>query len=201
MVARPFVSKNSFFLYARALCSAKALILKNYRRAQIWQVCSDPQYSDWAECVQVDFDDTELSYEDLCRVFFKSHEPSMGSPKRQYMSAIFAHTDEQYEIASKVLRDVERQKTRVSTQVEMATDFYEAEFYHQKWLLQRKADWFKRLDMVDPRELVEGEAASRLNAYVAGYISHDDMRDFASKWVKDGAASQDVFERVSFYLR
>ena len=125
----------------------------------------------------------------------------MGSPKRQYMSAIFAHDDMQFQVATSVLHEVQQHKTRVSTQVEMATDFYEAEYYHQKWLLQRKADWFKRLDMVDPRELVEGEAASRLNAYVAGYISHDDMRDFASKWVKDGAASQDVFERVSFYLR
>jgi peptide-methionine (S)-S-oxide reductase len=89
-----------------------------------------------------------VPYEDLCRLFFKSHEPSMGSSKRQYMSAIFAHTDEQFETASRVLHAVKESKTRVSTAVEMATDFYEAEYYHQKWLLQRKADWFKRLDMV-----------------------------------------------------
>ena len=89
-----------------------------------------------------------MPYEDLCRLFFKSHEPSMGSSKRQYMSAIFAHTDEQFETASRVLHAVKESKTRVSTAVEMATDFYEAEYYHQKWLLQRKADWFKRLDMV-----------------------------------------------------
>ena len=164
------------------------------------KVCSDPAFSDWAECVQVDYNADELSYEELCRVFFKSHEPSMGSPKRQYMSAIFAHTDEQFDTASRVLLEVQQKKTRVSTQVEMATDFYEAEYYHQKWLLQRKADWFKRLDMVDPRELIEGEAPSRLNAYVAGYVTHDDMRNFASEWLKKGAVSQDACERVSFYL-
>ena len=113
------------------------------------KVCSDPAYSDWAECVQVDFKDEEISYEELCGLFFKSHECSMGSSKRQYMSAIFAHTDEQFETASRVLHAVKQhkspaEKARVSTQVEMATDFYEGEFYHQKWLLQRKADWFKR---------------------------------------------------------
>ena len=99
------------------------------------------------ECVQVDFKDEEISYEELCGLFFKSHECSMGSSKRQYMSAIFAHTDEQFETASRVLHAVKQnkspaEKARVSTQVEMATDFYEGEFYHQKWLLQRKADWF-----------------------------------------------------------
>ena len=99
------------------------------------KVCSDPAYSDWAECVQADFNDAELSYEGLCRLFFKAHEPSMGSPKRQYMSAIFAHTDEQFETASRVLHEVKQSKTRVSTLVEMATDFYEGEYYHQKWLL------------------------------------------------------------------
>mmetsp|Transcript_81690 Transcript_81690/g.119715 ORF Transcript_81690/g.119715 Transcript_81690/m.119715 type:complete len:125 (+) Transcript_81690:476-850(+) len=124
----------------------------------------------------------------------------MGAGKRQYMSAIFAHTDEQFETAAKVLHDVKQSKTRVSTQVEMATNFYEGEFYHQKWLLQRKADWFGRLDMMNPRDLIEGEASSRLNAYVAGYLSHDEMREHARAWVKAGVASQEVYERVSFYL-
>lgn len=164
------------------------------------KVCSDPAYSEWAECVQADFNDAELSYEELCRLFFKAHEPSMGSPKRQYMSAIFAHTDEQFETASRVLHEVKQTKTRVSTLVEMATDFYEGEYYHQKWLLQRKADWFKRLGMTDPRELVEGEAASRLNAYVAGHVTHDEMREFVNEWVKSGVVTQDTYERLSFYL-
>ena len=164
------------------------------------KVCSDPAFADWAECVQVEYQEAELSYEDLCRLFFKSHESSMGSSKRQYMSAIFAHTDEQFEIASQVLLAVKQGKSRVSTQVEFATDFYDAEYYHQKWLLQRKADWFKRLEMEDPRELVEGEAASRLNSYVAGHISHDDMKLLAGAWMKDGVVSQTAFERINFYL-
>lgn len=164
------------------------------------KVCGDPAYSDWAECVQVEFNDAQLSYEELCRVFFKSHEPSMGSPKRQYMSAIFAHSEEQYETAQQVLHAVKQSKTRVSTQVEMATDFYDAELYHQKWLLQRKADWFERLE-VDAPGLVDGQPASRLNAYVSGYVTHDEMRDYVDAWSKESLVSQDVFERLSFYLK
>lgn len=164
------------------------------------KVCSDPQFSDWAECVQVDFDEEEVSFEELCRLFFKSHEPSMGSTKRQYMSAIFAHTDEQFETASRVLHTIKQSKTRVTTQVEMATDFYEGEFYHQKWLLQRKRDWFERLGMCDARELVEGQPASRLNAYVAGYVTHDEMREFVNGWRRSGLVSDTTFERLNFYL-
>lgn len=83
------------------------------------KVCGDPAYSDWAECVQVEFNDAELSYEELCCVFFKSHEPSMGSPKRQYMSAVFAHSEEQYETARHVLHSVKQSKKSVSTKVSM----------------------------------------------------------------------------------
>ncbi len=164
------------------------------------KVCADPQFSDWAECVQVDFDESELSYEELCGLFFKSHECSMGASKRQYMSAIFAHTGEQFETASRVLHTVKESKTRVSTRVEVATDFYEGEFYHQKWLLQRKRDWFQRLDMCNPRELVEGQPASKLNAYVAGYVTHDEMRQYVNGWSTKGLVSDTVSERLSFYL-
>ena len=59
---------------------------------------------------------------------------------------------------------------------------------------------FGRLNMMNPRDLIEGEASSRLNAYVAGYVSHDEMREHVRGWVKVGVASQDVYERVSFYL-
>jgi hypothetical protein len=88
----------------------------------------------------------------------------------------------------------------VSTRVEVATDFYEGEFYHQKWLLQRKRDWFQRLDMCNPRELVEGQPASKLNAYVAGYVTHDEMRQYVNGWSTKGLVSDTVSERLSFYL-
>jgi hypothetical protein len=141
-----------------------------------------------------------VSYEELCRLFFKSHEPSLGATKRQYMSAIFAHTDEQFETAQNILLTVKQSKPHASTKVEMATDFYEGEIYHQKWLLQGKSDWFQRLGVCDARELIEGQPASRLNAYVAGYVTNDEMRAYVNGWSKAGLVSDEALERLSFDL-
>ena len=164
------------------------------------KVCSDPEYSDWAECVQVDFDEEEISFAELCEVFFEAHEPSVRETKRQYMSFIFAHTDEQFEAANKVLHGGSFRRS-VSTGVEMATDFYEAELYHQKWMLQ-KSPWFKRLGLQDPRDLVDvqGVAACKLNAFAAGKIEPAYLRWYAASWVEDDVVSQKTFDRLKLYL-
>jgi len=166
------------------------------------KVCKDQKFSDWAECVQVDFDETEVSFEELCRLFFKSHDPSAEPRKRQYMSAIFAHTEQQFEAANRVLDQVQlsRPTRRVSTTVEWATNFYEGEFYHQKWLLQRKAQWFKSLGLADPRELIEGEPASKINAHAAGHVTKDAMRGYLNGWIKRGVISKEAYKRLSVCL-
>jgi len=162
------------------------------------KVCGDPAYNDWAECVQVDFDETELSYEDLCRHFLKSHEPSVSGSSRQYQSFIFAHGEKQFEAASKVINGGSFRQS-VSTAVEHATDFYEAELYHQKWLLQ-KSPWFRRLKIMQSRDLVEGKAASKFNAFVGGYVSATEMRLYTAQWVEEGAIEQETYERLGLYL-
>ena len=60
----------------------------------------------------------------------------------------------------------------MATVIEPSTDFYDAEAYHQKWLLQRKADYFKTLQLADSKELLDSHAASRLNGYVGGHIRY-----------------------------
>jgi len=124
------------------------------------KVCSSPTWSDWAEAVQVDFDESKTTYEELLEAFWKGHAPEMGSRKRQYMSAIFYHTPEQKAAAEASMEAQNAKRKRpVATVIEPSTDFYEAEAYHQKWLLQRKADYFKTLQLSDTRDLVESHAA------------------------------------------
>jgi len=48
---------------------------------------------------------------------------------------------------------------RVSTVVEVATDFYDAELYHQKWQLQRKAPLFKALQLTDGTQVLDSHMA------------------------------------------
>ena len=166
------------------------------------RVCADAAFSDWAECVQVDFDEQELSFEELCEFFFVSHEPSVREKKRQYMSCIFAHDDEQFETAHRVLHGSSFRRS-VSTSLERATDFYEAELYHQKWMLQ-KSPWLGRLGLSDSRQLIEpgggGEAACKLNAFVAESITPAYLRWYASSWVEAGVVTEETYERLMRHL-
>lgn len=95
-----------------------------------------------AESVQVEFDPSKLSYEDLLGYFFRMHDPTtlnqQGNDKgTQYRSAIFYHSPEQKKSAEEVIKKVEKAKkwTRpIVTQVVQASEFYPAEDYHQDYL-------------------------------------------------------------------
>lgn len=95
-----------------------------------------------AEAVQVEFDSTKLSYEDLLGFFFRMHDPTtlnqQGNDKgTQYRSAIFYHSPDQKSTAEKVIKKIESAKKwprPIVTQVLEASKFYPAEDYHQDYL-------------------------------------------------------------------
>lgn len=104
-------------------------------------VCTDT--TGHAEAVLVEFDPTQVSYEELLEVFWNSHDPTTANRQgpdigTQYRSAIFFHTPEQ-EAAAKTSRD--RAQARFSlpivTQIVPASPFYRAEEYHQQYLAKR----------------------------------------------------------------
>jgi len=131
-----------------------------YRR-----VCADPSYSDYAEALHVDYDPSLLSYTDVLDAFFLAHDALSGGRSRQYSSIIFTHSEEQAELAADALAA----RPRASTAVERAAPFWEAEPYHQKWLLQRKRDLMLALGMEAVDELT-GEAATIVNAVASGNL-------------------------------
>ena len=96
-----------------------------------------------AEAVRVTFDPSVLGYEELLeRWFFRLHDPTTlnrqgNDTGTQYRSAIFPQTDEQREIAERVVARVGASGswTRpVTTSVEPAGAWYSAEEYHQDYL-------------------------------------------------------------------
>ena len=95
-----------------------------------------------AEAVQVIFDPTQLSYEELLNHFFKVHDPTSprhpgDDVKAQYRSAIFYHGEEQRRIAERVKEKVSQSgkwTNPVVTEITPATEFYPAEAYHQDYL-------------------------------------------------------------------
>jgi peptide-methionine (S)-S-oxide reductase len=99
-------------------------------------------HGDHAEAVEVVFDPEVLSYRKLLEFFFQIHDPT--TPNRQgndigrsYRSAIFFTSDEQKQIAIETIADIERSGRwpgPIVTEVEPATEFWEAEPEHQDYL-------------------------------------------------------------------
>ncbi|OMH80424.1 Peptide methionine sulfoxide reductase A2-1 [Zancudomyces culisetae] len=102
------------------------------------QVCTGT--TDHAEAVLLEYDPEVISYSDILKAFWKKHDPTQLNRQgndigTQYRSAIFYHTEEQKELATKSKE--EHQKSfdfPIMTQILPATVFYPAEEYHQRYL-------------------------------------------------------------------
>ena len=98
-----------------------------------------------AESVQVEYDPSLISYEELIEVFFENHNPTSLNKQGEdigtrYRSAIFFHSNEQAEIALIAKENLERSgrfKKPVVTQIVPITSFYRADEYHQSYLAKR----------------------------------------------------------------
>lgn len=107
------------------------------------QVCTDR--TGHAEVVEVTFDPSRISYDELLRVFWESHDPTTLNRQgpdlgTQYRSVIFFTTpsQERAATASRAARDAGAFHRRpIVTVIEPATTFYEAEDYHQRYLEKR----------------------------------------------------------------
>ena len=97
---------------------------------------------DHTETVQIEYDPTLISYQELLDVFWAGHDPTRPAFSQQYASIIFYHDEEQERLAQE---SKERQETRcgcqVYTEIVPATEFYLAEEYHQKYRLQQSPEF------------------------------------------------------------
>ncbi len=140
----------------------------------------DPTYynlNDHTETVELDFDPTQVSYEELVTAFFSFHDPTRSS-SRQYMSAIFTHGDEQALVARAVLqRTQEGLRREIQTYIAPAERFYLAEDYHQKYALQGNKRVFGEFQAMYPDfwDIVDSSAASKVNAYLYGFGTADQL--------------------------
>lgn len=125
-----------------------------------------------SESVQMDYDPTQISYEDLLAIFWESHNPTTASPSPQYKEAVFYHDEEQKRLAMETRDAVaERLGRQVRTEILPAGTFYLAEDYHQKYNLRRKEAFYSELAAIYPTttELINSTAAARLNGYLGGH--------------------------------
>ena len=103
------------------------------------QVCGG--HTGHAEAVRITFDPRLVTFRDLLNVFFVIHDPTTRNRQgndigTQYRSGIFYHSPEQQQIAQEVMAAVTRQgvyPNPIVTEVVPATQWYEAEAYHQEY--------------------------------------------------------------------
>ena len=92
-----------------------------------------------AEVVEVTFDPSIISFQDILRVFFTIHDPTTLNRQgadvgTQYRSAIYYRNPAQKEIAEAVMTEVENAGVwdgKIVTEVTPAEVYYPAEEYHQ----------------------------------------------------------------------
>lgn len=113
-------------------------------------VTENPSYQDvcsgetnHAEVVEVLYDPTVVSYEQLLDLFWRSHNPTTRNRQgpdfgTQYRSAIFFHTPEQEAAAKASLVTAQANwKMPIVTEITPASTFWKAEDYHQQYLEKR----------------------------------------------------------------
>jgi len=106
-------------------------------------VCMDQ--TGHAEVVQVEYDPAKVSYDDLLRLFWESHDPTTMNRQgpdvgTQYRSVIFSHSEEQASAARASKQSLERAglfKRPIVTEIVPAAEFWRAEEYHQQYLEKR----------------------------------------------------------------
>lgn len=94
-----------------------------------------------AEVIQIIFDPTVISYEELLEAFWSSHDPTTLNRQgndvgTQYRSVIFYHNEEQRKIAEDFKTDLNAKKvfpSPIVTEISPAVKFYKAEDYHQQY--------------------------------------------------------------------
>lgn len=94
-----------------------------------------------AEVVQIEFDPSIISYEQLVEVFFLTHNPTTLNRQghdvgTQYRSIIFYHSPAQQQAAQAVKEKLASEKTfanPIVTEISAFTKFYPAEDYHQNY--------------------------------------------------------------------
>jgi peptide-methionine (S)-S-oxide reductase len=101
-----------------------------------------------AEAVRVVFDPAKISYAQLLKVFWESHDPTQGMRQgndigTQYRSAIFYQSADQQAAAEESCvayqkRLAEAGYGEISTEIVPAGEFYFAEDYHQQYLSDAK---------------------------------------------------------------
>lgn len=143
----------------------------------------DPTYynlADHTETIQMDYDPSKITYEELLDTFWEAHNPTVPSYSRQYMSAIFYHDEEQKRVAeASKEREAEKRGEDIATLILPAPEFYLAEDYHQKYRLRGSPQFLNVYLAIypDSEDFVNSTAVARMNGYIGANGTLDALEE------------------------
>jgi len=117
----------------------------------------DPNYEEvctgntgYAEVVQITFNPKVVSYDELLKIFWKTHDPTTLNRQgadvgTQYRSVIFYHNNEQKEKAEHYKKALDKSgayNNPIVTQIVTFKKFYKAEDYHQDYFAKNSTQGY-----------------------------------------------------------
>jgi peptide-methionine (S)-S-oxide reductase len=132
------------------------------------QVCTGK--TGHAEVVQITFDPEEISFREILEIFFAIHDPTtlnrqgadVGS---QYRSVIFYHSEEQRDIATGLIRELEAAETwgePIVTEIVPFAAFYRAEEDHQDYFAKNPGQAYCRVVIAPKVDKFRSKYGSKL---------------------------------------
>lgn len=111
-----------------------------------------------AEAIEIQFDPSTTSYEELLYIFFATHDPTTLNRQQndvgtQYRSAVFYHSEEQKMAAEKVKAQLEKEKVfdnPIVTEITAVGPFYHAEKEHQEYYNRHRSQPYCQV-IIDPK--------------------------------------------------
>lgn len=100
-----------------------------------------------AEVIQIDFDETQVTYKQLLEVLFAIHDPTTLNRQgndigTQYRSVIFYQNEQQLQDANAVIETLKAMDLDIVTEVSPAPTFYAAEEHHQNFFEKNPAQGY-----------------------------------------------------------
>jgi len=129
---------------------------------------------DHTETLEVDFDPSVVTYEELLELYWTQHAPTRAAFSAQYKAAVYYHNDGQKKLAettrARWAQDHNAQLKDVTTEIIPHKTFYLAEDYHQKYGLRQNGALLGVVQAYypDADDFVNSTLAARLNGYAYG---------------------------------
>jgi len=98
------------------------------------------------------------------------------------MSAIFYNNEEQKQIAEQSIKEIQKNYAQpIATKILPLEIFYEAEDYHQKFMLRKHKSLINSFRLSD-KQLIKSHIAARVNGYIAGFATVQAFNDEVKTW-------------------